>query len=144
MDPPAGLYSSQNTIDQPGDTKLRSHESFDRCNLADVHPEDSGPVRQSGDEIQRIIPAESAWFGRSQGRNERSGEPVTIEGQIHWSAAGLDDIGNPASGSPFVGARRIQQLSGKKCRNLISARDTSHLFRTNRSNPDLHERQPVV
>src|SRR6476620_677467 len=35
VDAPAGLHSSQDTINQPGDTKLGSHESFDWRNLAD-------------------------------------------------------------------------------------------------------------
>src|SRR6478672_3070482 len=126
VDAPAGLYSSQDTIDQPGDTKLGSHESFDWRNLADVHPENPGPVGQRGDEIQRVV------------------EAVTIKGQIHRSATGLHDIGNPTSGFPFVGTQRIQQLGGKKGRDLIGARDSGDFFRTNRSNADLHQGQSVI
>src|SRR6478672_5624806 len=144
VDAPAGLYSSQDTIDQPGDTKLGSHESFDWRNLADVHPENPGPVGQRGDEVQRVVPTEAAWFGCPQGGNQRGVEAVTIKGQIHRSATGLHDIGNPTSGFPFVGAQRVQQLGGKKGRDPIGAGDPGDFFRTNRSNTDLHQGQSVI
>src|SRR6476660_734027 len=144
VDAPAGLYSSQDTIDQPGDTKLGSHESFDWRNLADVHPENPGPVGQRGDEIQRVVPTEPAWFGRPQGGNQRGVEAVTIKGQIHRSPTGRHDIGNPPSGFPFVGTQRVQQLGGKKGRALIGARDSGDFLRTYRSNPNLYQRQFVI
>jgi hypothetical protein len=36
VDPPAGPYPSKDAINQPGDAKLRRHESFDRRDLTDI------------------------------------------------------------------------------------------------------------
>src|SRR5215471_17674495 len=60
VDPATGSYTSEDAVNQTRNTKLRGNKSFDRSNLADIHAKDAGPVGKRRDEVQRVIPSETA------------------------------------------------------------------------------------
>jgi len=102
VDPPSGLHSSQDAIDEARDAKLRRDESLNRRDFADVHPENARPIGQGGDQTQGVIPAETSGFRRPERGNQRGVEPVAIKCEIDGSPTGLDHIWNPARGSSFI------------------------------------------
>ena len=114
MDASAGTNTSEDALDQPSNAELGSDEPFDRGDLADVHAHNARTVRQRGDEREGIVPTQPARLRRSQRRNERRIEPITIEGEIHRPGASSDNLRNPPSRPSLIGAGGIQNRRRKK------------------------------
>jgi hypothetical protein len=69
VDAAARFDPSKHPVDQSGDAKLGSDKSFDRGYLADIHPQDTGPIGQGCNKMQRIIPPKPPWLGRAERRD---------------------------------------------------------------------------
>src|SRR5215510_11114700 len=92
MDPP------QYAVDQSGDTKLWSDESFYGDNLADIHSDDTRSIAQGCHEVHRVVPPQSTGLGSTERWNQRGIKSVTVECQVDGPTTGLHHIGNPAGG----------------------------------------------
>ena len=101
---------------------------------------ESRPVGWRGDD-SRCHTTEPAWFRRPQGGDQRGVKAVTIKvrytGPRQAKTSGIHRADSlHGTTDPAVGRQ--------KGRDLIGARDSGDFLRTNRSNPDLYQRQFVI
>src|SRR5262245_6444596 len=79
VDPSAGSYTAEDAVNQTCNTKLWGNESFYRSNLADIHAKDAGSIGKCRDEVQRVIPSETAGLWCAQRGYQGGIQAVTIE-----------------------------------------------------------------